>query len=164
MADDLTGGCSCGAVRYRLTQPPIFVHCCHCTWCQRETGSAFVINILIEADAVETVKGAPIPISTPTASGKPQSISRCPDCHVALWSTYGGSGPAIRFVRAGTLDNPSSAPPDIHIFTASKVSWVDLPEGATAVLEFYDYETTWPAESFARRAAARAGNASRETR
>ena len=149
------GGCTCGAVRYRLTRAPLFTHCCHCTWCQRETGSAFVLNALIEAVAVETLTGAPAEVLTPSASGAGQRIFRCPACQVALWSIYPGAGPKILFVRAGTLDDPDTCPPDIHIFTVSKLDWVLLPEGVAAVPEFYDYADLWSAESLERIAAAR---------
>ncbi len=151
--DPLEGGCTCRAVRYRLTAAPLYVHCCHCTWCQRETGSAFAVNALIEATRVELLAGPHEDILTPSLSGKGQVIARCPECRVAVWSLY-GSNPAIRFIRVGTLDDPARCPPDIHIFTASKLPWVAIPEGARAVPEFYSYRETWPAGSWARRAAA----------
>ena len=147
----LEGGCTCGEVRYRMTAAPLFVHCCHCRWCQRETGSAFVLNALIEADRVEVLRGEPEVVDTPSESGKGQKIVRCPSCRVALWSTYSGAGEAIRFLRVGTLDEPDRVPPDIHIFTASKQPWVILPEGTPAVEEYYRRSTTWPAESIERR-------------
>lgn len=153
----MEGGCTCGAVRYRLAAPPMFVHCCHCTWCQRETGSAFVLNALIEADRVEVTVGAPAVIDTPSESGQGQRVHRCPSCQIALWSTY--SSPRVYFVRVGTLDDPATCPPDIHIFTASKQRWFVLPAGTPAVSEFYDYADLWPGESLARRAAALARGA-----
>ena len=149
MPDELTGGCACGAVRYRLLAPPIWTHCCHCTWCQRETGSAFAINALVEFDRVEVTAGRPEPLLTPSASGRGQTITRCPDCRVALWSVY--SGPAILFVRAGTLDQRQSVTPDIHIYTSTKLSWVQIPPGARSVPEFYSYRDTWPAKAWERR-------------
>jgi hypothetical protein len=144
------GGCTCRRVRYRMTGGPLFVHCCHCRWCQRETGSAFALNAMIEADRVQLLTGEPEVIPTPSASGKGQKIARCPDCKVALWSNYAGAGDAIRFVRVGTLDEPDRLPPDIHIYTASKQPWVILPAGAKAVEAFYDLRATWPAASYAR--------------
>ena len=146
----LQGGCTCGGVRYRLTAPPMFVHCCHCSWCQRETGSAFVVNALIEADRVEILRGVAEVIDTPSASGKGQKIHRCPGCKIALWSNYAGAGDAIRFVRVGTLDESARVPPDIHIFTSTKQPWVVLPSGVPAVPEFYRYDDYWPAESIER--------------
>ena len=149
----LEGGCTCGAVRYSLTTAPLFVHCCHCRWCQRETGSAFVLNAMIEADRVSLLQGTPEVVDTPSESGKGQKIARCPSCRVALWSTYAGAGDAIRFLRVGTLDEPDRLPPDIHIFTVSKQPWVLLPPGVPAVEEFYDRNLYWPPESLARRRA-----------
>jgi hypothetical protein len=158
MSDEfaMDGGCACRAVRYRLTASPLYVHCCHCRWCQRETGSAFVLNAMVEADRVTLLAGTPLMVDTPTHSGKGQRIARCPNCFVALWSHYAGAGPAISFVRVGSLDEPDRVQPDIHIYTASKVPWVALPADALAVPEFYDARTTWPAASLARFKAARA--------
>jgi hypothetical protein len=149
--ENYEGACTCRAVRYRLTSVPLFVHCCHCRWCQRETGSAFAINAMIEAERVELVQGAPEIVDTPSNSGKGQKISRCPICRIALWSNYAGAGDAVRFVRVGTLLEPDRLPPDIHIFCASKQPWVVLPPGTPAVAEYYDRKKYWPAESLARR-------------
>lgn len=143
----LAGGCTCSEVHYRLEASPLFVHCCHCTWCQRETGSAFAINALIEADRVRRTSGTQRPIRTPSASGQGQTIWRCPTCLVARWSTYPDAGPAILFLRVGTLDEPGQLPPDIHIYTATKLSWVTIPESVPAVAEYYKREDFWPADS-----------------
>jgi hypothetical protein len=147
------GGCACRFVRYRMTSKPLFVHCCHCTWCQRETGTAFALNAMIEADRVALLQGDVEVIDTPSLSGKGQKIARCPKCRVALWSNYAGAGDAVRFVRVGTLDEAGRFPPDIHIFASSKQPWVVLPEGAPAVPEFYSIAERWPKESLERRAA-----------
>jgi len=146
------GGCPCRFVRYRLTAPPLIVHCCHCRWCQRETGSAFALNAMIEADRVQLLEGEVAVIDTPSHSGKGQRISRCPSCEVAVWSNYAGAGDAIRFVRVGSLDEPASLPPDIHIYTASKQPWVTLPPDTPAEVEYYRASERWPAESLERRA------------
>jgi hypothetical protein len=151
------GRCTCGAVRYRLNAQPLIVHCCHCTWCQRESGSAFAVNAFIEAAQVELLQGAPVQTTLPSASGKGQVFWRCPDCGVTLWSNYAGAGPKFHFVRVGTLDEPSRAPPDIHIYTSTKLPWVILPEGIPAVTEFYNPAELWPADSMARFKAAKAG-------
>jgi hypothetical protein len=147
------GGCTCGAVRYRMTSGPLFVHCCHCRWCQRETGTAFALNALIEASRVTVPRGAPEMVETPSNSGKGQRIARCPTCRVAVWSNYGGLGDVVRFVRVGTLDEPDRLPPDIHIYTTSKQPWVVLPPGARAVEQYYKSAEVWPKESLERRAA-----------
>jgi hypothetical protein len=146
------GGCTCRHVRYRVMSKPLFVHCCHCRWCQRETGAAFALNAMIEADRVQLLEGDVVVIDTPSQSGKGQRISRCPKCGIAVWSNYAGAGDAIRFVRIGTLDEPASFPPDIHIFTASKQPWLALPPDTPAEVEFYRLSECWPAESLARRA------------
>nr|WP_319388857.1 GFA family protein [uncultured Cohaesibacter sp.] len=147
----LAGGCSCGAVRYQIETAPMIVHCCHCTWCQRETGSAFVLNALIEAERVTLLKGAPVCIDTPSASGKGQKIWRCPDCQVALWSNYAGSGEKVCFVRVGTLDHPGALPPDIHIYTSTKLDWITLPDGVPAVEDYYRLSEVWSDESLERK-------------
>ena len=152
MADVREGGCSCGAVRYRLASEPLFVHCCHCLNCQRQTGSAFVLNLLIEADRVELVAGDPQPVDVPRDDGSVQRIFRCPACQVAVFSQY--ARPAIRFVRAGTLDDPSAVRPDVHIYTRSKVGWVELPEDVPAFEAYYDTRALWPAASLERLRAA----------
>jgi hypothetical protein len=150
----LQGGCTCGAVRYRMGELPLFVHACHCRWCQRETGTAFAINALLETSEL-TVQGAPEEVLTPSASGRGQRILRCSTCRVALWSHYSGMGSGVSFVRAGTLDEPDRVSPDIHIFTDSKVPWVVLPDGVAAVPEYYDMKVHWPSRSLARLRAAR---------
>jgi len=153
MSEVFEGKCTCGFVRYRMASRPLFVNCCHCTWCQRETGSAFAINAMIEADRVEVIAGEPVRIDTPSNSGKGQKITRCPKCHVALWSNYAGAGDAVRFVRVGTLEEPGRMPPDIHIFTSTKQPWVVLPPGTPAMEEYYDRKKYWPKESLDRREA-----------
>jgi hypothetical protein len=148
------GGCACGAVRYRLTSDPLFVHCCHCLNCQRQTGSAFVINALIEADRVELLGDEPEPVRVPRDDGSKQTIWRCPTCQVAVYSKY--TSPRVRFVRVGTLDDPSAIEPDVHIFTKSKVAWVELPDGVPAFNVYYDMQKLWPAASLERVEAMRA--------
>jgi hypothetical protein len=152
MAGGLEGGCACGAVRYRLGSAPMFVHCCHCRDCQRQTGSAFVLNALIETDRISLLSGKPVPIAVPTDSGRPHEIYRCPACQTALWSDYGGR-PALRFVRIGTLDDPTALTPDVHIYTRSRLPWVSLPEGVPAFPVYYDTQQLWPAASLERRRA-----------
>jgi hypothetical protein len=160
----LTGGCACSAVRYKLTASPLIIHCCHCYWCQRETGSAFVFNALIESQYCELAElnndsVFPAPISTPSESGDGQTIVRCTKCQVALWSHYGI--PTLAFIRAGTLDPESKARfwkkvedkewDMVHIFTTSKVPWVVIPDGARSFEEYYDNRIVWRKESLERR-------------
>jgi hypothetical protein len=149
---ELEGGCACGWVRYRLKSKPMFVHCCHCRECQRQTGGAFVINALIETDRVERLSGETEAVAVPAASGTPQTIHRCPDCKVAVWSHYGGHR-QLSYIRVGALDEPDALPPDIHIYTRSKLPWVALPAGVPAAEAYYRSSDLWPAESLARRKA-----------
>ncbi len=154
MNDDATfsavGSCACDGVRYRMKSRPFFVHCCHCQWCQRETGSAFVLNAMIESDRVEVIKGAPSTVTIPSESGKGQKVIRCPECQIALWSHYAGMGEKVSFVRVGTLAEPGLFPPDIHIFTSTKLPWLALPDDIPAVGEYYSRKDYWPAASIAR--------------
>jgi hypothetical protein len=148
VASERTGGCACGAVRYRLTSEPLIVHCCHCLNCQRQTGSAFVLNLLIETDRVELIEGEPVAFDAPRDDGSTQRIYRCPACQVAVYSVYGN--PKALFVRGGTLDEPRSLVPDVHIFVRSKVDWVTIPEDTPAFDVFYDIDEVWPTASLAR--------------
>jgi len=152
MSDGLDGGCSCGAVRYRLRSEPLFVHCCHCLSCQRQTGSAFAINVLIEAGRVEIVAGDPRPVDVPRDDGSAQRIFRCPACQVAVYSEY--TRPQVWFVRAGTLDDPSQVSPDVHIYTRSKRDWIALPESVPAFEVYYDTKALWPPARYERLRAA----------
>jgi hypothetical protein len=147
----IEGGCDCRSVRYRMHSAPLFVHCCHCRWCQRESGASFALNAMIESDRVVNLGVAPELVHTPSDSGLGQKIARCPGCRVAVWSHYAGSGPVTKFVRVGTLDNPDLLPPDVHIFTASKQPWVIIPADTPAFEEYYEREQLWPTESLARR-------------
>ena len=151
----LSGGCACRTVRYRMTSKPMIVHCCHCRWCQRETGASFALNAMIEADRVALLAGEVEVVVTPSQSGKGQKIARCPTCRVALWSNYAGGGDTVRFVRVGTLDEPDRLPPDIHIYTSSKQPWVTIPPDMKSVAEFYDPAKVWSEESRARYRATR---------
>ncbi len=147
-----SGRCTCGAVRYDLQVVPMFVHCCHCRWCQRESGGAFALNALIETAHVHLQRGRPDLGLIPSESGRGQKVARCPDCRVALWSHYPGAGEGIAFIRVGTLETPDRLPPDVHIYTGSKQPWVILsPGGAPAFAEYYDREHLWPADSLTRR-------------
>lgn len=152
MSDTYPGSCFCGAVRYRLTAKPMFINCCHCRDCQKQTGGAFAINAIIETDRIELLSGAPQPVTMPTDSGRPHDVYRCPTCQTALWSDYGRRR-VLAFLRVSTLDDAASFPPDAHIFTRSKLPWVELPKDAHAFDVFYDMQKEWPAESLARRRA-----------
>ena len=147
----LEGGCACGEIRYQLTSEPMFVHCCHCTWCQRESGAAFALNALIERDRVELLSGEPVLVPTPSASGDGQKFYRCPSCQIALWSHYAmATGDKIAFVRVGTLDAPHSLKPDVHIFTQTKQPWLELGSDIPVFPVYYNRDDVWPTKSLER--------------
>lgn len=146
----IEGGCDCGKVRYRMLTAPLVVHCCHCRWCQRETGASFALNAMIEADRVVNLGDEPEVIATPSNSGAGQQIARCPGCRVAVWSHYAGSGHLTKFVRVGTLDDPDILPPDVHIFTASKQPWVLLADDARSYAGYYECKDVWSQSSIDR--------------
>lgn len=155
MTEAIEGGCFCGLVRYRLKARPMFVHCCHCSDCQRQLGSAFVINGIVEAENVEILQGAPVTITLSTDSGRPHDVYRCARCQSPLWSDY-GRRKWLSFLRLATLDRPSAFTPDVHIYTRSKLDWVPLPEGARDFEAYYDVKAEWPKESLERLNEARA--------
>ena len=152
----IEGGCDCKFIRYRMTTPPLIVNCCHCLWCQRESGGAFVLNAMIEADRVQITTGnSPLFVRTPTHScpnpvegNDGQLIARCPKCYVAVWSNY--SGPNVTVVRVATFDDPNILPPDVHVFTESKTKWLTLPEDARVFPRFYQKQNVWSRESLER--------------
>jgi hypothetical protein len=88
-------------------------------------------------------------VAVPTDSGKPHRIFRCPQCRCAVWSEYAGLE-KLRFVRAGTLDEPAAVTPDVHIYTRSKLPWVALPDGVPAFEGYYRWNDVWPAEALER--------------
>src|SRR3981189_1004267 len=158
----MEGSCTCGNGRYRMADKPLIVHCCHCRWCQRESGASFALNAMIEADRVQLLQGEVEVVDTPSNSGKGQKIARCPKCRIAVWSNYAGGGDALRFVRVGTLDEPDRLPPDVHIFTASKQPWGLLPPGTPPVGEYYKAGELWPKDSLDRRAVLQAASSQRK--
>lgn len=145
------GRCSCGEIEYELSESFMCVHACHCTWCQRETGSGFAMNGIIESAALTVTKGAPARIEIPSNTGKGQVVMRCPSCQVALWSHYAGSGEILSFVRVGTLDQAREITPDVHIFTSTAQSWFVFPEGAKVYPEYYPTKEVWTPEAIVRR-------------
>jgi len=149
-AETFDGGCACGEIRYRMEDKPLVVHCCHCHWCQRETGASFALNAMIESGQVTVLNGKPEKVVTPSNSGEGQAIWRCPSCKVAVWSHYAGAQDKLNFVRVGTLDEAGRLSPDVHIFTSSKQPWVVIPDGQPVFEEYYDKKKHWSKESLAR--------------
>lgn len=155
--EPLNGHCACKAVTYSILAEPLATHCCHCTWCQRETGSAFVLNSMIEAYNFRiTSDTQPTIVPTASLSGTPQLIARCPTCFVAVYSHY-GEFKAAMFVRVGTLADGSRqrVRPTVHIFTSTKLEWLDLSaekeRGVKIFEEYYDRDKVWTKESLERR-------------
>ena len=103
------GGCTCRRIRHRLASRPLFVHCCHCRWCQRETGTAFALNALIEADRVELLAGEVDVVDTPSESGQGQRISRCPTCRVAVWISAPRTSSTSSSMRPSSSSSTSPA-------------------------------------------------------
>lgn len=139
----------------------MITHCCHCTLCQRETGSAFALNAVIEcynfnitSSATPLILGRPSPSSP---SGENHLIAHCPNpnCNVDIFAHYGANKATV-YLKTGTLDDESRkrVEPDVHIFTSTKVKWLDLrgevEKGVPVCEEFYEREDFWSKESLVR--------------
>jgi hypothetical protein len=147
----LEGGCACGAIRYTLTDTPMIVHACHCRDCRKQTGGAFVVNLWIERKFVELTGAEPVLFSMPPGpSGQPHEVYACGRCGTHLWSKYHSAPGDTVLLRAGTLDAPEAITPDVHIFTRSKVPWLELPKDARVFPAYYRRSEVWPPESLAR--------------
>ncbi len=156
-AKSYRGQCSCGESEFLMKRDPLFVHCCHCTYCQRETGASYGLNALVEAAEISLTKGEPERVELPSNSGKGQSVYRCSTCKIALWSHYGAGGEKLSFVRVGTLDEASHFTPSIHIYTSTKQPWITLSDAVPSVAGYYSAKEHWPTESLERARAMRAG-------
>ncbi|WP_374347569.1 GFA family protein [Chitinimonas sp.] len=154
-AEAVDGGCACGALRYRMQRQPLFVHCCHCTRCQRETGGPFAHHAVLERKALLILCGQPERALVPTDSGRKHWVFRCPLCHGAMWNEHGSRSPVLCYIRVGTLDQPAQFPPQAHIYCRSRQPWVTLDPAIPTFSAYYDAAKIWPAESLARYAAAR---------
>ena len=155
----LDGGCACGQVRYRLLERPMFVHCCHCTRCRRETGGPFAHHAMVEYTRFEVLQGEADFVRVPTDSGGRHWVARCPACRTAMWNEHGTRQAVTRYVRVGTLDEPAVLPPLAHIFVRSRQPWVVLDPAVPAFSGYYDAAAIWPSDSLARYEAARAQRA-----
>ncbi|MBT4486127.1 MAG: GFA family protein [Rhodospirillaceae bacterium] len=140
------GGCACGTVRFALRAAPLVVHACHCTDCQRLTGSAFAINAWIEKDQVALLSGELASFAF-TDAGRDNSVHFCPRCGTYIWTEY---RPGFWFVRVGALDDPKAFAPDVHIFTRSKQPWLELSGDVPVFDAYYDRNLVWRPESLAR--------------
>jgi len=134
----------------------MIVHCCHCRWCQRETGASFALNAMIESDRLKVLKGEPEWTTVPSESGAGQRIARCPKCKIAVFSVYLYNPASVmqrlRLVRVGTLDNPDLFPPEAHIWTAEKQPWIVLSDKIPAFVDAkYEREKVWSQDGLQRR-------------
>jgi hypothetical protein len=146
----LEGGCGCGAVRYRLNDEPIFVNNCHCTICQRQTGTGSAVNAFIESERLELLSGELTRHEMKTGSGGNQVVVRCARCGTPVWSHYPRMGEKGAAVRVGTLDDASAVRPDAAIYAANKPDWAPLPEGVPQFKGYYNPAELLPPERFAR--------------
>jgi hypothetical protein len=143
----MEGGCSCATLRYELTASPLIVHACHCRDCQRISGGAFVINIWIEKEFVRPSGAIPQSFLLEAGGGKNHEVFFCGKCGAHVWSRYLRAPGDSLFVRAGTLDTPEAVTPDVHVYTRSKLPWLELPRGVPAFESMYKIEEVWSAES-----------------
>jgi hypothetical protein len=152
--DLIDGGCACGAVRYRLLKPPLFVHCCHCTRCQRESGTAYVAHGMIERANLEW-DGEVTAVRLPTDSKTRHEIVHCAACLTPLWGQHGRQPSVMVYLKVGTFDAPERCPPNAHIFVRSKLAWVAINPDIPQFARYYNAAKVWPQESLERYATAR---------
>ena len=129
----IEGGCLCGAVRYSSEAEPLMQVICHCKTCQKNSGSAFSMNVAVPQDSL-VVEGEGDPLrryeDRSGASGQPFYRYYCGECGSHLYS-HGAAYGAIAFIKAGTLDDATWLAPSAHIWVAEKLPWVDIPAGAS---------------------------------
>jgi hypothetical protein len=126
-----SGGCLCGAVRYEITGPPVTVYACHCTECQRHSGSAFAMAAVIPKEHFRITIGSPKMFARQTSPTKTMECCFCSKCGTRLYHVPGGASYPNRNIKPGTLDDPSWLMPTTHFWTRSAQHWVDIPDDAT---------------------------------
>ena len=126
-----TGGCQCGAIRYEVAGEPRQVVACHCTDCQRQSGSAFGMTMVVEVSAFRITAGTPRIYHSTSSTGRAKAGAFCPDCGTRIYHQPQWRKGTIS-VKPGTLDDTTWLQPQIHIWTASKQPWVTIPEGVEA--------------------------------
>tara|TARA_Y100001934_G_C12157277_1_gene680227 strand:+ start:280 stop:783 length:504 start_codon:yes stop_codon:yes gene_type:complete len=144
------GGCECGDTRYQFVGEPLFIHACHCTLCQRITGSAFQISMLMTKSQFSLSKGQPAVWHLKADSGNVRPVFFCERCGCQLYGDAPGRGPEIMWIQSGTLDDTTWFSPRAHIWTSSMQSWLTLPVDVPAFDTNYDAVKVWPASSLAR--------------
>lgn len=122
----LRGACQCRAVRYEISQEPLTIYACHCTDCQRQSGSAFSLSMIVPREAVTIVAGQPKEWIRRTESGRLVSCLLCGDCGSRLYHNP-KTNEAITIVKSGTLDESRGLDPVGHIWTRSAQSWFPIP-------------------------------------
>jgi hypothetical protein len=147
--EPLSGGCACGQVRYKVVGEPLFTHACHCSDCQRTTGSAFVLHTVIAKDDLE-IEGETKATTLPTGSGAGYDPHFCINCGTYIWCKYHFSAKGVIVIRSGTLDDTTLVEPQAHVFTRYKLPWMTLPTDVPVFEEFFDREKVYPKESFER--------------
>ena len=119
-----SGGCQCGEIRYRIRSEPITLYVCHCRDCQRQSGSAFGMSLVVPESSFELLSGSLKTFTVRADSGRTKTCAFCPTCGVRL---YNAVRPGRISVKAGTLDDVSKLRPEGHGWTSRKQPWVTLP-------------------------------------
>lgn len=122
----LTGGCQCGAVRYRVNADPVAIYCCHCSECRHQSSSAFGISVIVPVAAVTLLQGELRIWSRPTLSGKKLDCAFCPTCGSRLWHVNDPPEDTLS-LKGGSIDGGVDLSEATHIWTASKLPGVVLP-------------------------------------
>jgi hypothetical protein len=128
MRTPFTGGCLCGAIRYRCTAEPERVYYCHCADCRRGNGSAFHVGLVVTQESFEITQGAPKSWSKTADSGRTITRQFCADCGTPMVIRVEAT-PATVYVKAGSLDDPSEVEPSMEIWTDSRVPWAEPGPG-----------------------------------
>jgi len=123
-----TGRCFCGSAQYRVAEEPLVVYACHCTDCQKRSGSAFGLSMWVRRGALEITRGEARADAPLTADGRPRPGRVCPLCSTRLWSEP-PHRPGLAVLRPGTLDDTSWIRPMAHLWTRSAQRWFTFPEG-----------------------------------
>ena len=129
MGSELSGGCRCGEVRYRLAasaMPPVY--CCHCLDCQTWSGTAFTQQVVVMESQIEVTQGETVTYRRTNESGAVSTQQFCGTCHTRLWNTN-SRRPEGAVLRAGTLDASETLSPRAHIWVKRKQPWIMIADG-----------------------------------
>ncbi len=134
MGDTREGGCQCGAVRYRVVGEPVVLAVCHCSECQRQSGSAFGMSLIVPKKSFQILSGETKTFTRKADSGREVECVFCPECGTRVYHVPGLPGDNLN-IKPGTLDDRSWLVPAVHVWTRSKQPWVPIPEGVPCVEE-----------------------------